>query len=63
MPTNVYRGSDVPVLAGRYVYGDYASHAEESLEHDRVPPGYRTYVERYFDLIRPRTDAPPPSSP
>lgn len=45
------------------VYGDYASHAEESLEHDRVPPGYRTFVERYFDLIRPRTDAPPPSSP
>ena len=40
------------------VYGDYASHAEESLEHDRVPPGYRTFVERYFDLIRPRSDAP-----
>lgn len=43
------------------VYGDYASHAEESLERDRVPPGYRTFVERYFDLIRPRTDASSPT--
>jgi hypothetical protein len=24
------------------------------LERDRVPPGYRFYVRRYFQLIRPR---------
>jgi hypothetical protein len=64
--SEVIRGGAAQGFATRdyeRVYGDYASHAEESLEHDRVPPGYRTYVERYFDLIRPRTDAPPPSSP
>ncbi|MFO0708769.1 MAG: hypothetical protein U0353_02960 [Sandaracinus sp.] len=41
------------------VYEDYASHAEEAVERDRVPPGYRGYVQRYFELIRPReTPAP-----
>lgn len=42
------------------VYGDYASHAEEAIERDRVPPGYRAYVERYFELIRPRSSDPGP---
>ncbi|UJR81075.1 hypothetical protein [Sandaracinus amylolyticus] len=36
------------------VYGEYADHAEEVIERDRVPPGYRFYVQRYFQLIRPR---------
>jgi len=34
--------------------------AEEVLEDDTIPPGYRFYVERYFEEIRPRdvVDAP-----
>ena len=38
----------------RDVYTDYSSHAEEVLETDEIPPGYRFYVRRYFQLIRPR---------
>nr|MDQ3036013.1 hypothetical protein [Myxococcota bacterium] len=38
----------------RGVYSEYADHAEEVIERDRVPPGYRFYVRRYFQLIRPR---------
>lgn len=40
--------------AYRDVYTDYSGHAEEVLERDEVPPGYRFYVRRYFQLIRPR---------
>lgn len=36
------------------VYVDYQTVAEQSLEHDEIPPGYRFYVRRYFQLIRPR---------
>lgn len=35
-------------------YTEYRGHAEEVLERDEVPPGYRSYVRRYFQLIRPR---------
>jgi hypothetical protein len=38
----------------RDVYTDYSGHAEEVLERDEIPPGYRFYVRRYFQLIRPR---------
>ena len=38
----------------RKVYSDYRSHAEDVLERDEIPPGYRFYVRRYFQLIRPR---------
>ena len=38
----------------RDVYTDYSGHAEEVLETDEIPPGYRFYVRRYFQLIRPR---------
>jgi hypothetical protein len=38
------------------VYSDYRQHAEEVLEQDEVPPGYRFYVRRYFQLIRPREE-------
>lgn len=38
----------------RDVYTDYSRHAEEVLERDEIPPGYRFYVRRYFQLIRPR---------
>ncbi|HET9953328.1 MAG TPA: hypothetical protein VFQ61_02430, partial [Polyangiaceae bacterium] len=40
--------------AYRDVYVQYETVAEQSLEHDNIPPGYRFYVRRYFQLIRPR---------
>jgi hypothetical protein len=36
------------------VYREYHTVAEESLNKDEIPGGYRFYVRRYFDLIRPR---------
>ena len=40
------------------VHADYSRHAEAVLERDQVPGGYRFYVRRYFQLIRPRETAP-----
>jgi hypothetical protein len=37
----------------RDVFTKYRDVAEEELATDRVPAGYRRYVYRYFDLIRP----------
>lgn len=48
------------------VFTDYENHAEEVLERDEVPPGYRFYIRRYFQLIRPRSEsqaAPDAASP
>ena len=45
------------------VFTDYEGHAEEVLERDEVPPGYRFYVRRYFQLIRPRDAGEPSSTP
>jgi hypothetical protein len=36
------------------VFDQYEGVAEEALEHDTIPAGYRFYVRRYFQLIRPR---------
>jgi len=36
------------------VYGEYSSVVEEVMTKERVPPGYRFYVKRYFQLIKPR---------
>jgi len=36
------------------VHQDYAEVVEDALEKEHIPPGKRTYVRRYFDLIRPR---------
>jgi hypothetical protein len=41
------------------VHADYSRHAEAVLEHDEVPGGYRFYVRRYFQLIRPRQETAP----
>jgi hypothetical protein len=38
----------------KQVYADYKTVAEEALKQDEIPAGYRFYVRRYFDLIRPR---------
>jgi hypothetical protein len=39
------------------VHDDYARHAESVLEREHIPGGYRYYVRRYFQLIRPRDSA------
>jgi hypothetical protein len=36
------------------VYTDYRTVAEEVIQTDEIPPGYKFYVRRYFQLIRPR---------
>ncbi len=36
------------------VYTEYHQVAEESLVKDDIPGGYRFYIKRYFQLIRPR---------
>ncbi len=36
------------------IYTDYKTVAEEVMESDDIPPGYKFYVRRYFQLIRPR---------
>jgi hypothetical protein len=36
------------------VYTDYRTHAEETMKKEDIPPGYRFYIQRYFQLIRPR---------
>lgn len=36
------------------VYADYKTHAEDVMKNEDIPPGYRFYVQRYFQLIRPR---------
>ncbi len=40
------------------VYRDYHTVAEEALDKDEIPGGYRFYVRRYFQLIRPRDGEP-----
>ncbi len=40
----------------RKVYSDYRTHAEEVLDKEDIPSGYRFYVRRYFQLIRPREE-------
>lgn len=46
------------------VFREYHAVAEEALDKDEIPGGYRFYVRRYFQLIRPRdgatNEAPPP---
>lgn len=44
----------------RKVYSDYRTHAEEVLEKEDIPGGYRFYVRRYFQLIRPREERKAP---
>jgi len=36
------------------IFTEYQTVAEQTLEKDEIPPGYRFYVRRYFQLIRPR---------
>ena len=55
--SEVIRGGAARGFASRdyeRVYADYEAHAARAIEEDEIPPGYRFYVRRYFDLIRPR---------
>jgi hypothetical protein len=36
------------------VYSKYTSVVEEVMSKGHVPPGYRFYIKRYFQLIKPR---------
>jgi hypothetical protein len=36
------------------VFAEYETVAEKAIEKEEIPPGYRFYVQRYFQLIRPR---------
>lgn len=38
----------------RNIFTEYNTVAEEALASDDIPPGYKFYVRRYFQLIRPR---------
>ena len=53
--------------AKKKVYREYHTVAEEALNKDEIPGGYRFYVRRYFQLIRPREEgggaAPAPPVP
>jgi hypothetical protein len=43
-------------VSGAYekLYQQYRTVAEEVMEKDRIPPGRKTHIKRYFELIRPR---------
>ncbi|MCL2779610.1 MAG: hypothetical protein FWD73_16590 [Polyangiaceae bacterium] len=45
------------------VFHEYHTVAEEALDRDEIPGGYRFYVRRYFQLIRPREDSHSPVAP
>jgi len=40
--------------AYKKVFTDYRTVAEENIDKETIPDGYRFYVQRYFQLIRPR---------
>ncbi len=44
-----FRGADY-----KKVFTDYRTVAEENIDKEKIPDGYRFYVQRYFQLIRPR---------
>lgn len=55
--SEIIRGASDEGFASREykeVYGDYEDVVEEVMEKENVPKGYRYYVKRYFQLIKPR---------
>ena len=55
--TEVIKGASEKGFADteyREVYEEYSKVLEETLDAENVPAGYRFYVRRYFQLIRPR---------
>jgi hypothetical protein len=57
--SEVIQGAAERGFASRHytkVYREYHQVAEEALNKDEIPGGYRFYVKRYFQLIRPREE-------
>lgn len=52
----IYGAADRGFVGRGYqkVFTDYQTVAEQVMNQDEVPAGYRFYVRRYFQLIRPR---------
>lgn len=52
----IYGAADRGFVGRGYqkVFTDYQTVAEQVMQKDEIPPGYRFYVRRYFQLIRPR---------
>jgi hypothetical protein len=44
----------------RAVFQRYGRVTESTMDREEIPPGYRYYVTRYFDLIRPRAGSEAP---
>jgi hypothetical protein len=45
------------------IHTQYTRYAEEAMDRDKVPPGYRHYIHLYFDYIGPRQNPSSPPSP
>ncbi len=39
------------------LYAEYKRYSEEAMDREKVPPGYRHYISRYFDYIGPQQGA------
>lgn len=52
----IYDAAQRGFTSGEYgrVYTQYRTVAEDVIEREGIPPGYRSHVRRYFQLIRPR---------
>lgn len=52
----IYSASQRGFASGEYkrIFTDYETVAEDVIEREGIPPGYRSHVRRYFQLIRPR---------
>ena len=38
------------------MYVEYESVVEEVMEKENIPPGYRYYIKRYFQMIQPKEE-------
>lgn len=52
----IYSAAERGFTSGEYsrIFTDYKTVAEDVIEREGIPPGYRSHVRRYFQLIRPR---------
>jgi hypothetical protein len=52
----IYSAAQRGFTQGEYrrIFTEYETVAEDVIEREGIPPGYRSHVRRYFQLIRPR---------
>ncbi len=52
----IYSAAQRGFASGEYkrIFTEYETVAEDVIEREGIPPGYRSHVRRYFQLIRPR---------